>query len=1203
MFQNSQVLTLTVLTALTRAPGNPRVLLESHTLCCDDEPLKPYSSALSEAGYVARVRRLANKLGLPEINVPRLADCWRAAFQGGEVITKERLVELARAHACPRADLTEPLARWRHAFEARLHDACPALSCVEHLSPGAPAPDAKQVLELAPLSQHWPEQLLKDPGWAYAESPFGSLQPMPLDDVWVDIHFVDLAESDPLSPGASLREFEDLRYKQRQALAVPPQFVVEAIDGLVALTGGPGVGKTTFVKWLARQLVKQADGRFLLPLVVPLRRYATADHHDGLLSFAIRQCGVRSQPQVRLWEETLSHLAGTGRDTVLLLLDGWDEVPEHRREAIRHEIDTLRHGFTIVITSRPSAYPRAWLPADRFYEITDLSPESITELVTQWFHSVRQGNQAIDLLEHLDAHPDLRGLARNPFLLTIVCGIAYNSHETERLGLPTTRTELYQRTVEHIQAAQSRRNFTPERLRETERLALWLLISAPDAPRFVFNRDDVRQCCGSTDLLTEVLQPSRLLSQWDYDRETLHFIHTTFHEYLAAARLASPEFAAEARGLIDEHVHDMSWQEVLRFLAGTQSDFQQTFWATVSKVLESPDRFGFVLARFARLVRETHVQPEDLALLKTNLREELWSRIQKGVEPDVFVEACIELDADWFVDRVQSTLCSEQDSIPSWLAALLVRAAKRARTRSSSEMLLRQILTGVDQQAAIASYLDPRGLRVQEIRVLQERASDNSLSLVVRRRIFRALGEVRAHESVRLLAGAAREGGPLAKDALSALAEIGGHRACDALAVLLSHAAQSPQRVDVLNALGNARQPRARDQLLEELSGSSVDEEDTDRVLCALQENPVGKDVPIVIDCLQMSSSASVRASAAWVLLDASGPGIADAVARAAQEDPDEEVRFAALAALRSHVRPADVGWLESLACDPTQSPKQRTKSLEALLTLVDRYRFRRDFTDVAARVEQIVQSALDSPTEDLALEAASRAHLLGESIGNRLAKLCIDAAAWSGVREAACNSLGRIRYRPGAESLLSLVRAAPNSRSDEAKTVTAVPERLANAAAAALAHIDPYFLLPEDGQTAQNALARFAVENGCLVFADHIVDAHGRRLVSPLTPELPAEHLPGKPAPGLSPRAAKAHASYELAARALGEFVEDKDAYQWLREHGPGDYELPPFRNWSRYLREGRHWHGTQKNRPLAGRSGRSIIRSRDDDLGPGEG
>lgn len=81
--------------------------------------------------------------------------------------------------------------------------------------------------------------------------------------------------------------------------------------------------------------------------------------------------------------------------------------------------------------------------------------------------------------------------------------------------------------------------------------------------------------------------------------------------------------------------------------------------------------------------------------------------------------------------------------------------------------------------------------------------------------------------------------------------------------------------------------------------------------------------------------------------------------------------------------------------------------------------------------------------------------------------------------------------------------------------------------------------------------------------------------------PELATEVLEQK----MTPANETAYQSYCLAEQRLGQCT-DKQAFVWLTEHGPEDYDLPPFETWQKYVRSGRKFYNTNKNTPRAGRS-----------------
>lgn len=73
------------------------------------------------------------------------------------------------------------------------------------------------------------------------------------------------------------------------------------------------------------------------------------------------------------------------------------------------------------------------------------------------------------------------------------------------------------------------------------------------------------------------------------------------------------------------------------------------------------------------------------------------------------------------------------------------------------------------------------------------------------------------------------------------------------------------------------------------------------------------------------------------------------------------------------------------------------------------------------------------------------------------------------------------------------------------------------------------------------------------------------------------------------------AYESFKLAEAKTGSELAKKEAYDWLKEFGPAEYQLPAFDTWERYVREGQEHYGTQKNHPRGARSSRSIARQED--------
>lgn len=246
---------------------------------------------------------------------------------------------------------------------------------------------------------------------------------------------------------------------------------------------------------------------------------------------------------------------------------------------------------------------------------------------------------------------------------------------------------------------------------------------------------------------------------------------------------------------------------------------------------------------------------------------------------------------------------------------------------------------------------------------------------------------------------------------------------------------------------------------------------------CSVEEHAMG-------DFLHHSPFAEVRASAAWVLATSHERSVTDDLVEPARdEQEDADVRRGALAALRQHARPTEVDWLADAVRNPQLDSSWRANALEAILAVA----FRCRDSSSAARVEYIaaklVHEVLETEFEDLKLAAAQFSDRLGDEIAPLLVQVCERGTEPVSVREAACQSLGKLKYAPAADVLLQLQREPQITR-------------IAEAAASALTQINPLRLLGEATASAEKALAEFCLRTGCLIFDDRIINARGRRLI-----------------------------------------------------------------------------------------------------------
>jgi len=1092
-----QTLAIDIMAVMSTRQKESSFSYQNQQLLINGNPVPFSSSAWPDSMRTSRAKYFLEKVGLTGLDLEILGSLWMKALQKG-ALSVQQLKKMGLSSLSTPSTTDNILSHWRRMLEARLLESMPDLDYIEQLSL-ADFQKIEQPLELAPLLHTWPDRLLNHPEWSCTEPPLPEIPPLPLDKVWVDLHVTEPLEDNNVEDGLLSQAMEQ-RYRESQWVNMPADFVLESLTGTMVLVGTPGIGKTTLMKWIARRLIQQSEGRFLLPLFIPLRAYALKKAQDptqDLLEFSLHFCGVKSKEQIEKWSTVISYLSGTGRNTVLLLLDGWDEVPQGMRETLISEIQGLGYGFSIIITSRPSAYPKA-LPADQFYEISDLPPENIVTLIRQWHELMHQPHQADILLAHLRKHPDLLRLVRNPFLLNLLCAINREDKANTR-KLPRNRTELYTSTLEYIYNYQSRKYpaapFTRNHIQQTQKLALWLLSESPNHPQYLFGSQEVEQITKDTDLLPKVLSPSRLLSQWHIDKESLHFLHTTFQEYLAAEALLEQD--KETRiSLIMRELHNPAWQEILRFMAGKQVDISHDFWHIIRQLAHEPDQCGLIDIRLSQLIAETEVNDGGKALLGYDLRERLWKHIKSGIGTNYFVQAYAQLDAKNYVKRVSNTKSIRSKA----LKARLIRSLGKILTKQSSHSLVTRLLSGNKADAAVASYAVKDVLDGSGIQKLRHKIQDETLAIETRQILVRALGNCKDYTSIPFLIKFYKTSPELRNEILRALGSIGGKESADALEEILQVVQDVEHKRSIINALGRAFDLPARDVLMAQLARIMPNDSVLEDILEALCEIPISRHSDLISVYLDNTFSENIRVQAIWALMEATETHITEKLAHLGESDCSEKVRITALAALRKRARSFDLAWLSNTVKNEAYRSVERANALEAIFGLYKRTlqgltcHFDSDF--LHEQILELTKFSLRQPSSDINVTAAVGAYLLGKDIAPILLSICENNHEFSdSVRESACTSLGKIRYKPALALLISWIEKSSELLDDEEEPLIAIDDRLARAAAQAFVQIDLQSAAMYPTKTVQAAVGKFALENSYLIFSDRILTPAGKIL------------------------------------------------------------------------------------------------------------
>lgn len=269
-------------------------------------------------------------------------------------------------------------------------------------------------------------------------------QPMGINQIYTDVNILEKLTANRRKTIKELLteshlELEDL---ERFGLGrvteerVPGENAVQQHKKLIIL-GKPGAGKTTFLKHLALQC---NQGRFmpnLVPIFLNLKYFSETPNSPSLLDYMgqiFAECSLTSQQIQELFI----------RKSVLLLLDGLDEVKNEHYERTLNEIRNLSRIYYdnyFVITCRIAAKEYSYDVLDKFTEVelADFDQEQIELFISQWFAAKNKQNiQAKDVIKALQKNPRLSQLAVTPLLLTLICLVF-----EEKCAAPNNRSELY----------------------------------------------------------------------------------------------------------------------------------------------------------------------------------------------------------------------------------------------------------------------------------------------------------------------------------------------------------------------------------------------------------------------------------------------------------------------------------------------------------------------------------------------------------------------------------------------------------------------------------------------------------------------------------------------------------------------------------------------------------------------------------------
>ena len=270
----------------------------------------------------------------------------------------------------------------------------------------------------------------------------------------------------------------------------------------------------------------------------------------------------------------------------LLLLDALDEVPQKHRLYLSKKLNRFVRNYpgSIICTSRIVGYGGGFLDGAKEVEIVPFSQKQTEEYIEFWFKNAAgylndDSVSAPALIRELQNKPQIRGLAQNPLLLSLICSL----YQEKGLTLPARRCQVYEQAVCYMLGkwSQNRQSQSEGRMVAKTRFLSELAYHFTCQGQEIFSRDQLYdrieeylqgervptsfKDADTGDLIVELSEQDGILQKLHEDGDQYLFLHRTFQEYLTACYLHR---AKDGIDRAKAHFWEYEWHETLSLMAG-----------------------------------------------------------------------------------------------------------------------------------------------------------------------------------------------------------------------------------------------------------------------------------------------------------------------------------------------------------------------------------------------------------------------------------------------------------------------------------------------------------------------------------------------------------------------------------------------------------------------------------------------------------
>jgi len=436
----------------------------------------------------------------------------------------------------------------------------------------------------------------------------------------------------------------------------PAAIDIEELMGRVnclLLRGTAGMGKTTLIKHLAYSLTHGSGPETLrgyLPVMVFLKDLwpiyeskLKLKEDPPHITFALLLEEYFEKHGCPLSMEIVNPYLSQGK--VLLLLDGWDEVPE----AIRDDLVDLVHRFQFqyknnrfLMTGRPHGIEgRGLLRFGKYLrDIEFLDDKKSRDFISRWFRAVSGQATGVgeltaaDMITDIQQHEHAAVFTGNPLLLTALC-IFYLVGGKR---IPDQRADLYDRIAANLLF---RRFHDPGDKDKVNRVREFLMVLA-----FTMQTRNTRsiEACDAAELLQQNHPPEQGEELPAYKKRMealfneiepmcgllnrlgkgdIEFAHLTFQEFLAAKHMLDRDIDYK------KYLENSWWKETLLLYTGLMNLDMKTRSNDIVREMINMDKSPRIQVLGAQALRDFQSSKREEAVVQL-AKEKLHAIIESG---------------------------------------------------------------------------------------------------------------------------------------------------------------------------------------------------------------------------------------------------------------------------------------------------------------------------------------------------------------------------------------------------------------------------------------------------------------------------------------------------------------------------------------------------------------------------------------------